>query len=443
MNLGFLKQAAAALNEQINERNQDQGGRPQASSAQSNPQQQNDRNDKGFGLPENILQAVDKYVDTFEPGISAGVLTEIKEFEERTIQALEDHVKSTIKGIFAGDSSQFQNNKTMDEFRANREQPQTGANLPQYNYPATNVVASREGGQGNLPEYGSRGLPFAGGGAGPAPSQGAQPQQERNIFETALGKVKTFAKNAADDVGDAVGDSVQGIAKRIDHITDHIDDKLEEIAPEIKEKVSKVLQDLHLGLAEKMTKAALTQVKKFLRGNISLEDLGGSALEGLGGLLKGFLDRDGPQTRAIDGNQPSGPTALLSNKLSSGLTRIRRSSRDDFRAMLSKIEEALFNSLPDGLKGPLSKIFGGNPFEARAAQQAQQGGSSDGFFDEIGDKIREIVERIQHALRDRVLEVVSGGHRRLEDKAWGNVQDAIVNKVRQYVPGVQVQLKDE
>lgn len=212
------------------------------------------------------------------------------------------------------------------------------------------------------------------------------------------------------------------MASKIDDITDHIEDKATQIAPELRQLVEEILQHLHLGLAEKMTEAALTQVKKFLAGNISIDELAGSALAGVSTILHGFLGKDEPQPM-VDQNgdgipDPTGATGLLSNKLTSGLIHIRRGARGDFRAFLSKIEEMIFNSLPDNLKGPLSKIFGGNPFDANAnngpAQPQQQ--ESGGIFGEIGEKIHEILDRIQNALRDRVLEIVSGGHRRLEDK---------------------------
>ena len=44
------------------------------------------------------------------------------------------------------------------------------------------------------------------------------------------------------------------------------------------------------------------------------------------------------------------------------------------------------------------------------------------------------MERVQKGLRDRVLEVVSGGHRRLESIAWVQVQETVVLKVTKYVP---------
>lgn len=373
------------------------------------------------------------------------------EFERATLDSLEEHIKAAITGVFKGDFSEFQSNKNIGEFRTNREHGSTGANLPQYNYPSTDVVASREGGEGNLPAYGSRGLPFAGkeGGGVATQQDEEEPKKEHNIFESALSKVKDFAKDKAEDLGDNIEGEIKGMAAKIGDIADNIEEKAAQIAPELKEKIGAVLHELHLGLAEVMTGAALLQLKKFLGGHISLEEIGQTAVDGFEDVFKGFLGHGGgdSQPQSMDDSQgqgkPSGAAGLLSDKLSTGLTKVRGNSRGDFRTALSKIEENLFNSLPDGLKEILSKIFGGNPFDAKANAQQNAAPEKEGIFAEIGEKIEAIVQRIQNALRDRVLEIVGGGHRRLEDKAWGNVQDAVVGKVQQYVPGVQVHLKDD
>jgi len=113
-----------------------------------------------------------------------------------------------------------------------------------------------------------------------------------------------------------------------------------------------------------------------------------------------------------------------------------------FERFCPKSKKTFFNGMPDGLKGVLSKLFGGNPFDAKANVQQQSAtiGSKMNVFQEIAEKIETIVGRIQAAIRDRVLEIIGGGHRRLEDQAWGNVQDSVVNKVQQYDPTVNVRL---
>jgi len=271
-------------------------------------------------------------------------------------------------------------------------------------------------------------------------------RKSHNAFEAALSKVTGFAKEAVQDAGSDVEKEMKDMASKIDELAGNIDQKVEEIVPDIKEKVSEVLQALHAGLADLMTKAALACLKAFLAGAVKLEELGEDAVKGAEHLLEDFAGGL-EESSSLQSGQPAGPVGILSSKLSGGLTVVRHDSRIDFRGFLSKIEEDLFNELPNGLKGPLSKIFGGNPFDANASTSgssaAQESAPKEGIFAEIGEKIKEILERIQQALRDRVLEVVSGGHRRLEDQAWGNVQDTVVGKVQKYVPGVQVKLQDD
>ena len=367
-------------------------------------------------------------------------------FEKATIGALEQHIKDAFMGVFKGDYASFQSNNSIQQFRSIREQPTSqqtnyGPNMPQHNYPSTSIVTSRGQG-GDLPEYGERGLPFAGGVAAAAAGASGvavltqqmgnmnmsgeakpEPEHQKNIFDQALGKVKNFAKDAVDDVQDGIEAEVKKMAHVIDDVAEHIEEKVAEIGPELKEKISELIQRIHVGLADLLTKAALTCIKAFLGSAIKLKEIEEQAVEGVKDLAQMFIHQDGdPNT---PGQQAVHPAAgLLSSKLSDGLTVIRGNSRHHFRDYLAKIEEEFFNNMPDGIKDILAKIFGGNPFDAKqnVEQQKESLGDKLNVFEEIGDKIKEIVERIQNALRDRVLEIVGGGHRRLEDRAWGNVQ---------------------
>lgn len=106
-------------------------------------------------------------------------------------------------------------------------------------------------------------------------------------------------------------------------LADHLDDKLEQIVPELKEKIGHVLQELHMGLAELMTGAALTQVKRFLAGNISIEELASSAVHGVQELISAFTDKDDDNRQRGQQEGPDGAVGLLSDKMGHGLTKIR------------------------------------------------------------------------------------------------------------------------
>ena len=150
------------------------------------------------------------------------------------------------------------------------------------------------------------------------------PQRERNIFQTAVNKVTDFAKSA-DDV---VGGKIVAVAHTIDELNIDPLEKAKQVTPELREKVAKVLTDLHAPLADKLTILALTQVKNFLKGSITTKELGEGAMESVSGFMRGFMKSDdsGSASRAVGGGQdpvpgaPGGFVGLLSEKLSDGLT---------------------------------------------------------------------------------------------------------------------------
>ncbi|CAE6478465.1 unnamed protein product [Rhizoctonia solani] len=445
----FFKKAQQAL-EQVVDSQSSGGDRNQGQSGGSS-----------IRLPGPVVDWIEKYVDTFAPAISRQVSDEISTFQDATLQSLEDHIKAVFQAVFRGDFSAFQNASNIGEFRAarersqdttaNQQQAQYGAGLPDFNYPTT----QQRSGQEPLPEYGTRGLPFAGK-LGNAlgtqlalfnPQGETAPQHERNVFQVALNKVTDFAKSA----DDGIGGKLASVARTIDELNLDPLEKAKQVTPEIRQKVAKVLTDLHAPLADKLTLLALTQVKNFLKGSITTKEIGQGAVESVGGLVRGFMKTGDSNTtsRSAPGggsnpvpDAPGGFVGLLSEKLSDGLTVIRAHTRQDFRKVLGDIEEKLFESLPSEVSGPLMAVLGGNPFSDDQQQQQARGGSGFNILEEVKDKLRVIIERIQKGLRDRVLEVVSGGHRKLEDKAWGNVQDAVVTKVQKFVPGIQVKLDD-
>lgn len=89
--------------------------------------------------------------------------------------------------------------------------------------------------------------------------------------------------------------------------------------------------------------------------------------------------------------QPYRVVDILSKKVSEGLTNVCSYPRDDFRSMLSTIEKSLFNELPELICGPLTKIYGGDPFEPLVTSSAKAGTDKDqglDIFHEHDDKFK-------------------------------------------------------
>ncbi|CAE6364660.1 unnamed protein product [Rhizoctonia solani] len=456
----FFKKAQQALEQVTDSQSSGGGDRNQSQGGGSS-----------FRLPGPVVDWIEKYVDTFAPSVSRQVSEEISTFQNATLQSLEDHIKAVFEEATLSKNSSLREKEVKIPPRISTK----FNTVPDFLILITLLLSSEVDRrveiptiyktkhdsnrfivQQPLPEYGTRGLPFAGNLGNVLGTQMAlfnpqgqgetAPQHERNVFQVALNKVTDFAKSADNEIGGKVATVAQAInGFNIDPTA-----KAQEVTPRIREKVDRVLTDLHAPLADQLTTLALTQVKNFLKGSITTKELGQGAMESVGGLVRGFMNTGDSGTTSRSGpgggsnpvpDAPGGFVGLLSEKLSDGLTVIRAHTRQDFRRVLGDIEEKLFDSLPNEISGPLMAVLGGNPFSDDEKQQARGGGGFN-ILDEVKDKLRVIIERIQKGLRDRVLEVVSGGHRKLEDKAWGNVQGAIVTKVQKFVPGIQVKLDD-
>lgn len=204
---------------------------------------------------------------------------------------------------------------------------------------------------------------------------------------------------------DDLGSWVKKIIKDVHGDEVDAESKMTEITPELKERVGSLLSHTHKPLATAFTTLSLTQLKRWLRGHVSARDLGSEGKaelnEKLNKLTSSFFKkRDGGNTRDVGGEDSSctsssdeeeaeavsnfpqntsdsnfasqsrssaaspastavstqpkikkhssshGFSAIVSRKLTEGLTTVRVDTRDDFRRMLAKIEGILFEALP-------------------------------------------------------------------------------------------------
>ena len=291
------------------------------------------------------------------------------------------------------------------------------------------------------------------------------------------------------------------LAATVRDVAGNPDEKARLITPEIKESVGARLRAQHETVAEQFTRIALAHIKRWLRGNTSARDLGEGArgeiedqvkdlVKGLGGLFGGGGrhrrgrsdggegtattrglggrghgddddddgdDDDGPRSRAgpgeEGGEQASGGTGfskVISDKLSTGLAKVHREVRLEFRTVLGTIERELFELLPDQFQRPLEKVLGGNPFDeqldrdvAATGATTDRGGLGDDIKAKLVGKIRNLVRKVQEMLRERILGVVNGGHRKFERESWVFVQDMVEKKVQRYLPRVKISVPDD
>ncbi|KAH7083560.1 hypothetical protein FB567DRAFT_87224 [Paraphoma chrysanthemicola] len=416
-------------------------------------------------LPEVLFQKVDEYVDSLAPQIQPRIASELEQFQNKTIDSLETQVIDAFRSLFDKDKSD------PSARNLNDSAPDSYGNL---SLPFADEIAKLTQSFGNISDGASddlRDIFNLTEGQG----TGDQPRSQDSGFS---GGARGFLSSAIDAVQDHLeknngGSGGQGfeiggllgvISNTVKDASRNPEEKARLISPEIRDRVAEKLRSQHTNIAEQFTRIALDHIKRWLRGNTSTRDLGDGAkaeiqdqvkdlVKGLGGLF-GKKSSDEGASRGFDGSERDGQSGesgggfskVISDKLSTGLARVHREVRIEFRKVLGEIEKQLFELLPDQFQAPLEKILGGNPFDSQLDRDA--GGQVDrSFGDDIKakllSKIRDLVKKVQETLRESILGVVNGGHRKLEHESWVFVQNIVEQKVQKYLPEVKISVPDD
>ncbi|KAK7420744.1 hypothetical protein QQX98_002547 [Neonectria punicea] len=423
------------------------------------------------GVPEVLMKKVDEYVDSLAPQIQPRITTELEVFQQKTIDSLETQVVDAFRSLFNKDkepgSSRSLDSAAPDAYgRQSLPFADEIAKLTR----SFSTITDEAGddlrdifditeGRDGPGETRARGAGHA------DSSQGA-----KGFLSAALNVVQDHLDTSAKGPGGqrfeldgllgVLSDTVKDAAR-------NPDEKARLISPEIKEQVGAKLREQHAPIAEQFTRIALNHIKHWLRGNTSTKDLGDGAkgeiedqvkdlVKGLGGLFgnkkpagegsaRGFGHRDHHGDDA-DREGSRGFSKVISDKLSTGLARVHRNVRLEFRKILGGIEKQLFELLPAAFQRPLEKILGGNPFDAQLDRDAAPNADR-GFGDDIRaklvTKIRGLVRKVQETLRESILGVVNGGHRKFERESWVLVQGMVEQKVHKYLPKVKISVPDD
>lgn len=427
------------------------------------------------GIPEVLMKKVDEYVDSLAPQVQPRITSELEDFQAKTIDSLEDQVIDAFRSLFNKDSRDGGSSRGVRSGSA--PDAYGGQSLPFANEISkltrsfTDIADEASGdlsdilkltqGDDGPGDTRSRG---GGGSNGSDSSRGM-----KGFLSTAVNAVQDHLDSKATGPG-GQNFELEGLlgilSNTVQDAARNPEDKARLISPEIKERVGAKLREQHAPIAEQFTRIALDHIKKWLRGNVTTRDLGDGAkgeledqvkglIKGVGSLFKevtkqgdssgssrgvGDGDRDG------DEGESKGFSKLISDKLSTGLGKVHREVRLEFRKVLGGLEKQLFELLPDEFQRPLEKILGGNPFDAQLDRDASPRGDR-GFGDDIKaklvGKLRDLVRKVQETLRESVLGVVSGGHRKFEKHSWVFVQNIVEGKVQKYLPKVKITVPDD
>ncbi|KAH7134183.1 hypothetical protein EDB81DRAFT_92921 [Dactylonectria macrodidyma] len=430
------------------------------------------------GVPEVLMKKVDEYVDSLGPQIQPRITSELEVFQQKTIDSLETQVVDAFRSLFDKDKNKS-SGSSRSPWSLDDAAPDSygGQSLP-----FADEIASLTRGFSKITDEAGDDLrdifdlTEGGGQSSETRSRGV----DRGDSSGAKGFLSA-ALNVVQDHLDNNGKGSGGQSFELDGLLGVLSDTVKDaarnpeekarlISPEIKEKVGEQLRTQHAPLAEQFTRIALDHIKRWLRGNTSTRDLGDGVkgeiedqvkdlVKGFGGLFgskkessqgsaRGFSDRDRDGGRDRDGEEGErgGFSKVISDKLSTGLAKVHRDVRLEFRKILGAIEKQLFELLPDQFQRPLEKILGGNPFDSQldrdAAPQADRGFGDD-IKSKLVKKIRSLIRKVQETLRESILGVVNGGHRKFERESWVFVQKMVEQKVQKYLPKVKISVPDD
>lgn len=412
-------------------------------------------------IPDVVFDKIDHYVDSLAPQIQPQIVQEIDIFQTKTIESLDDKIVDAFHALFDKKGS----SDSHKDRGLNEDAPDSygGQSLPFAHELASitksfsnladeatddiqdifNLTEGHNGGGGQ------RGIEERSRGSG-------QNDSFKSFLSAAVDAIQEHSRN--DSGGNGGGehfhfDGVLGvISEQVKEATRNPEEKARLISPEIKEKVGAVLREQHAPLAEQFTKIALDHIKKWLRGNTSTRDLGDGFKGELTDMVSSFAGLFGKKhheegaSRAVgegDGGseEAHGFSGVISKKLSTGLAKVHREVRLEFRKILGAIEKTLFELLPDHFQGPLEKLFGGNPFDESLGSGSR--GIGDDLKDKLLSKIRNLIRKVQTTLRESVLSIVNGGHRKFERQSWIFVQDKVQSKVQKFLPDVRITVPDD
>ncbi|KAI0446886.1 hypothetical protein F4803DRAFT_501638 [Xylaria telfairii] len=430
------------------------------------------------GIPEVLMKKVDEYVDSLAPQIQPRITTELEHFQQQTIDVLESQVLDAFRSLFNrdGTASDGPTGRGLDDAIPNAYGGQS--------LPFANEIASLTGSFGKIADETSDDLRDIFNLTEGRTDSGHTRSLEGDHSDSSQ-RFRGFLSAAVNAVQDHLDDSNSGngpggqsfelegllgvLSSSVKDVARSPEDTARRISPEIKDKIAAKLRENHAPVAEQFTRIALDHIKRWLRGNTSTRDIGEGAkgeiedhvkdlVKGFGSLFGSKKDHSEGSSRGLDdhdrdavegesGNGGGGGfSRVISEKLSTGLARVHREVRLEFRKVLGGIEKQLFELLPDELQGPLEKILGGNPFDSQLERDAESQ-TDRGFRDDIKtklvNKIRGLVRKVQDMLRESILAVVNGGHRRFERESWVFVQNIVEEKVQRYLPKVKITVPDD
>jgi len=202
-------------------------------------------------------------------------------------------------------------------------------------------------------------------------------------------------------------------------------DNLREAAtPLISDSFKGLMEKAESGITDLITNGVIDGVKNYLNINTKVKDIAGDGFSDLSSLTSLFGSNDTLSRDVESTDRQCKIFGIFSKKVQEGLNAIRQKNRELIHTEVTKVEGVIFEQLPECLKTPLQSSVK-NVMSDRGTLTRDLDLSS--IFTPI---IGALAEPAQDALKGLYNET----HRGIEDNLAKMSEDAIVSRVKKYLP---------
>lgn len=270
-------------------------------------------------------------------------------------------------------------------------------------------------------------------------TSGYSQQQSTGAYGTGRGvDGKTDDRGILQDIGNFVKTEIQDMATGTDSnginisnlLTSGIDsNNLREAAtPLITDSFKKLMESAESNITDLITDGVINGVKSYLNINTKVKDIAGSGLSDLGSLKNLFSGSNESLSRDAEASDRQVKIfGIFSKKVNEGLDAIRSKNRELIHNEVVKVENTIWEQLPSSLKAPLESSV--------RSVMSDKGTLTRGF--DLSTVLTPIVGALAEPAEQSLKELYDNSHRGIEDSIAKMAEDAIVSRVKKYIPFVE------
>jgi len=272
---------------------------------------------------------------------------------------------------------------------------------------------------------------------------GYQGQQTQGAYQgRGVDDKDTQDRGILQDIGNFVKTEIQDMANGTDTNNFNLSNLLnsgvdannlrDAATPLITDSFKKLMENAESGVTDLITNGVINGVKNYLNINTKVKDIAGSGGFDLASIAKLFGSNDNLSRDVESNDRALNIFGVLSNKVNEGLDAIRVKNRELIHTEVTKVENAIWEKLPETVK---------NPLESSVKNVMSDRGTLTRGFD-LSTIINPIIGALAEPAQDSLKGLYNETHRGIEDSIAKMSEDALVSRIKKYLPFLNLDKKN-